>query len=108
MHVFIQANFVFFKCYGDHRDLHSFPSRRSSELQPLSLGETVAWSWAQASKVEGVTVQFRAWFAAPPSGHAFAFPYQGGLPDNAAVVEQDDDTRTWRAEATGEIGRAHV
>src|SRR5205085_8171711 len=22
----------FFKCYGDHRDLHSFPTRRSSDL----------------------------------------------------------------------------
>src|SRR5690606_579993 len=24
--------FVFFYCYGDHRDLHSFPTRRSSDL----------------------------------------------------------------------------
>src|SRR5688572_31253813 len=23
---------VFFYCYGDHRDLHSFPTRRSSDL----------------------------------------------------------------------------
>src|SRR5215203_3123043 len=23
---------VFFSCYGDHRDLHSFPTRRSSDL----------------------------------------------------------------------------
>src|SRR5438876_8263070 len=23
----------FFKCYGDHRDLHSFPTRRSSDLE---------------------------------------------------------------------------
>src|SRR5207253_9487305 len=23
----------FFYCYGDHRDLHSFPTRRSSDLQ---------------------------------------------------------------------------
>src|SRR5437667_1111706 len=23
---------VFFQCYGDHRDLHSFPTRRSSDL----------------------------------------------------------------------------
>src|SRR6266478_7848200 len=23
--------FFFFKCYGDHRDLHSFPTRRSSD-----------------------------------------------------------------------------
>src|SRR5438093_6785676 len=25
-------NLYFFKCYGDHRDLHSFPTRRSSDL----------------------------------------------------------------------------
>src|SRR5439155_11477740 len=24
--------FFFFKCYADHRDLHSFPTRRSSDL----------------------------------------------------------------------------
>src|SRR5437763_8737432 len=24
--------FFFFSCYGDHRDLHSFPTRRSSDL----------------------------------------------------------------------------
>src|SRR5690242_21829014 len=24
----------FFYCYGDHRDLHSFPTRRSSDLGP--------------------------------------------------------------------------
>src|SRR5205814_8948528 len=25
-------SFFFFHCYGDHRDLHSFPTRRSSDL----------------------------------------------------------------------------
>src|SRR5690348_18209937 len=25
---------LFFYCYGDHRDLHSFPTRRSSDLCP--------------------------------------------------------------------------
>src|SRR5687767_15596803 len=25
-------SFFFFSCYGDHRDLHSFPTRRSSDL----------------------------------------------------------------------------
>src|SRR5437764_6445842 len=25
--------FFFFKCYADHRDLHSFPTRRSSDLR---------------------------------------------------------------------------
>src|SRR5947209_14980814 len=26
--------FFFFRCDGDHRDLHSFPTRRSSDLAP--------------------------------------------------------------------------
>src|SRR5437899_4474916 len=35
--------FFFFYCYGDHRDLHSFPTRRSSDLwvrSPSLLGHT--------------------------------------------------------------------
>src|SRR5687768_1522836 len=28
----------FFQCYGDHRDLHSFPTRRSSDLDALPTG----------------------------------------------------------------------
>src|SRR5438034_7913446 len=30
--------FFFFSCYGDHRDLHSFPTRRSSDLESLVEG----------------------------------------------------------------------
>src|SRR5215510_16015773 len=26
----------FFYCFGDHRDLHSFPTRRSSDLRPTA------------------------------------------------------------------------
>src|SRR5437879_13761778 len=29
--------FFFFSSYGDHRDLHSFPTRRSSDLRSLFL-----------------------------------------------------------------------
>src|SRR5438874_7403595 len=29
--------FFFFFCFGDHRDLHSFPTRRSSDLLPSTL-----------------------------------------------------------------------
>src|SRR5687768_18250885 len=31
MHTFLSTRF-FFYCYGDHRALHSFPTRRSSDL----------------------------------------------------------------------------
>src|SRR5205823_14208460 len=30
-------NYFCFYCYGDHRVLHSFPTRRSSDLEPLDL-----------------------------------------------------------------------
>src|SRR5687767_15768778 len=33
------SEFVFFRSYGDHRDLHSFPTRRSSDLSPLPFAE---------------------------------------------------------------------
>src|SRR5690348_18203811 len=29
------SSLFFFSCYGDHRDLHSFPTRRSSDLVGL-------------------------------------------------------------------------
>src|SRR5204862_6732214 len=29
---FVGSSSFFFECYGDHRDLHSFPTRRSSDL----------------------------------------------------------------------------
>src|SRR5947209_10639713 len=29
---------LFFKRYGDHQDLHSFPTRRSSDLQGIAAG----------------------------------------------------------------------
>src|SRR3712207_8545813 len=36
----------FFKLYGDHRDLHSFPPRRPSNL--IAAGGTDAWIGVQA------------------------------------------------------------
>src|SRR5207248_8413461 len=32
---FTLLSFFFFYCSGDHRDLHSFPTRRSSDLIPI-------------------------------------------------------------------------
>ena len=31
--------FVFFSCYGDHLDLHSFPTRRSSDLEQITVND---------------------------------------------------------------------
>src|SRR5206468_12562802 len=40
--------FFFFSCYGHHRDLHSFPTRRSSDLTELS--ERAIRRYAQRGK----------------------------------------------------------
>src|SRR5690625_7273626 len=38
------TNIFFLECYGDHRDLHSFPTRRSSDLGTLSKSQDLtAW-----------------------------------------------------------------
>src|SRR5690349_23136869 len=34
--------FFFFYCYGDHRDLHSFPTRRSSDLSTTDVDDAAA------------------------------------------------------------------
>src|SRR5438045_9757715 len=36
-HALVPFLFSFFYFYGPHRDLHSFPTRRSSDLHPASL-----------------------------------------------------------------------
>src|SRR5438034_11583679 len=36
----LAALFFFFQSYGDHRDLHSFPTRRSSDLLALEVLES--------------------------------------------------------------------
>src|SRR5688572_31052649 len=35
----------FMKCYGLHRDLHSFPTRRSSDLVRASTDGSIAFAW---------------------------------------------------------------
>src|SRR5947208_14159244 len=37
--LFLYVYVCFFHCYGDHRDLHSFPTRRSSDLITRLAGE---------------------------------------------------------------------
>src|SRR5215213_6120035 len=37
--------FFFFSCYGDHRDLHSFPTRRSSDLSGVDPQRGAGQSW---------------------------------------------------------------
>src|SRR5438309_8368885 len=37
------SSFVFFQCSGDHRDLHSFPTRRSSDLAVRSRSTGQPW-----------------------------------------------------------------
>src|SRR5438067_9969628 len=37
--------YFFFYCHGDHRDLHSFPTRRSSDLSPRCASMTTVRLW---------------------------------------------------------------
>src|SRR5207248_8867381 len=41
-------HFFFFYCYADHRDLHSFPTRRSSDLLARSPSRSTAWPFPRA------------------------------------------------------------
>src|SRR5437762_8782658 len=42
--VLFTASSFFFYCYGAHRDLHSFPTRRSSDLHHESLLVALGWT----------------------------------------------------------------
>src|SRR5437764_13104736 len=49
------AFLFFFYCYGDHRDLHSFPTRRSSDLiggsgRPPSDPAPLGGAWSHAGR----------------------------------------------------------
>src|SRR6267154_606749 len=45
--------FFFFSCYGDHRDLHSFPTRRSSDLFSLVRSTAQAESFGPTGQGNG-------------------------------------------------------
>src|SRR5438445_7101744 len=46
---------LFFQCYGTHRDLHSFPTRRSSDLAQI----VAAHSQSDAASLESQRVNLR-------------------------------------------------
>src|SRR2546423_1124589 len=48
-----------FKCYGDHRDLHSFPARRSSDLIALSSLPVAGAAVTVGASATGLTVTLR-------------------------------------------------
>src|SRR5690625_6691334 len=47
----------FFYCYGDHRDFHSFPTRRSSDLDLLETSVKIVRYRKVSSKREGELYQ---------------------------------------------------
>ena len=57
--------FFFFSCYGDHRDLHSFPTRRSSDLRKeiKRLQEEaidyISWEILKIAKIDGLEKRLR-------------------------------------------------
>src|SRR6266853_6120673 len=66
----------FFSCYGDHRDLHSFPTRRSSDL----CGDHVA-------RASGVLVRVAASFEEQSRPAALArYPALGDPPTVVSIA----------------------
>src|SRR5688572_33502904 len=52
---FVLYDQFFFSCYGDHRDLHSFPTRRSSDLTQARISPSGDHeiTWPRTSKLDG-------------------------------------------------------
>src|SRR5690554_7481981 len=46
----------FFSCYGDHQDLHSFPTRRSSDLTTKDFDQVTHLSVGSSIEVKGILV----------------------------------------------------
>src|SRR5204863_7738385 len=65
----------FFSCYAHHRDLHSFPTRRSSDLNwrfgwRKTAREDLVWRWRRRfpdSRQDGASGRNRHWRAHQPS-----------------------------------------
>src|SRR5437016_11490426 len=69
---------VFFSCYGDHRDLHSFPTRRSSDLKPKFVPPAVI-RWRSGAipppcsqQLQPAQLRLRrcSWRCVPPGGRS--------------------------------------
>src|SRR5687767_918614 len=56
VYISIFCLFFFFQCYGDHPDLHSFPTRRSSDLNSSTGALAIAWVNEWAGVTENWTV----------------------------------------------------
>src|SRR6266540_6890772 len=82
----LDRRFFFFYCYGDHRDLHSFPTRRSSDLvaggPDLPALERRVLEYWQADRTFEASVEARP--AGENGSNEFVFydgpPFANGLP----------------------------
>src|SRR2546429_7135911 len=71
----------FFKCYGNHRDLHSFPTRRSSDLPQ---------AWAALAKNPANRRQLVEGMMKKLGGRLVDLYYHFGDFDGTAIVEAPD------------------
>src|SRR5205823_8155769 len=81
--------FFFFSCFAYHRDLHSFPTRRSSDLTSSKCGRP-AWrtssscSWSRASRRSGSS----DWTGVPTELPVSPMYEPGSLPQASSRSEE--------------------
>src|SRR5437870_8156958 len=84
MSFFFDILFFFFYCYGDLRDLHSFPTRRSSDLTARSGVAATRWSRRNAGVRARTTSSRRSgggvgWLIARSEEHTSELQSRGHL-----------------------------
>src|SRR5438046_4854067 len=84
MHSFISPSlsYCFFQCYGDHRHLHSFPTRRSSDLaEAIAVARVAYKSW-----YDSLVSLWRQFNTVPVR---FAESLEGALAIDAAIRSEE-------------------
>src|SRR5437870_12963501 len=84
---FTLACFFFFSCYCDHRDLHSFPTRRSSDLITASYVATSKKRAAQQRKSSGDSGISHLLTLAPALGAGLLMTFSRTLWSYATITE---------------------
>src|SRR5437870_7614199 len=84
---FTLACFFFFSCYCDHRDLHSFPTRRSSDLITTSYAATAKKRGAQQRKSSGDSGISHLLTLAPALGAGLLMTFSRTLWSYATITE---------------------
>src|SRR6266576_7129339 len=88
----------FIYCYGDHRDLHSFPTRRSSDHHPEPL---LPSAFHEVRGLVGLPV--RGGYVELVRNARLAQDLEGGLDTRLVALGADDDQHVGHAQAASSI-----